>query len=203
MKKAILITASSIAAVGLIGGTVVLKQQLHLSPEFHARLVQLQKSVKAEQDDQKHRMDEHLEAQEIENATIEEHNAQLDVQIAELEGKGTAAARKKLSDAEAKVSGLESSQRMGESLDTMTNMLGHEPPSAAVYAGLPEHANTYRDHLVLKHFKSMEAANTELSACIDKNAKPDNFDTPKECLGFEKQANKDQYYIAAAIDGKY
>jgi hypothetical protein len=53
-----------------------------------------------------------------------------------------------------------------------------------------------RDHWVMKHLKSLNVANTELSAC-DKNTQP------KTCDAFEKEIEKDRSYINAAIDGKY
>jgi hypothetical protein len=200
MKKAIFITAS-IAVVGLIGGSVVLRQQLHLSTEFHAQLLQFQKSAKAEQDEQDRQMDESIARQRLENARMEESNDEMRVQIAENEGKGLAGAQKNLSLARSKASALELSQTLLS--DSSQYLQNHEPSSAVVYAGLPSHANTYRDHLVINRFKSLEASNTEFSACMDKNPKPGDNNMPKVCKGFLDQAFKDRYYIAAAIDNKY
>jgi hypothetical protein len=189
------------AAVGVIGGAIAYGvHELHLSQGFHAQLLQLKKSADAEQAEQIDEMNRRSASRQLELDQLNVRNAQLDVNIAQLEGKGLTEARERLRLSQGQLSDAELSVKLGNDVDSMQS---REPSSALVAAGLPSHVSTYRDRRVMDHFKSVEAASIELSACIDKNFKPDNADTPKECQGFEKQVAKDRDYIAAAIDGKY
>jgi hypothetical protein len=171
--------------------------EMHLSPEFHAQLVQLKESTDKEQEERKRQMDGLLAERQLSNAQLEVDNACLDVRIAEPEGRNSATERQKLRSAENLLRTLELSESSVRDLDALDNLTSSRPPASdAVYAALLSHVNTLRDRLVMKHFRSLEAASTELGAC-------DLQTNQKTCNGFERQIQSDRNYINAAIDGKY
>lgn len=194
MKRIILVTAVAV----LIGAAAAYgNHERHLSPEFHAQLIQLQKSTDAEQAEQKRRMDEYLQRQEVTNDRLEVEGARLDVQLAEIKGQNPAAALNKLQIAEQKLSTSEMVVGVENDSDAISNALGAgQPSSAVVYAALPSHANTFRDRLVLKHLKSAEAMSTELSACDEKTQ-------ADHCRAMSTQLQRDVDYFNAAVDNKY
>ena len=123
--------------------------EMHLSPEFHAQLVQLKESTDREQEERKKQMDRLLAERQLYNARLEVDNARLDVRIADLEGRNSATARQKLRSAEAVVRTLELSENSVRDLDTMVNLISSRPPaSGVVYAALADDPVVQVDHLV-------------------------------------------------------
>jgi len=196
MQK-ILWIAGTLSALLVVGAVAAGIHERHLSPEFHAQLKLLKKAIQEEEEDRKRQMDEYLAQQRMTNDRLDVENARLEVRIAELQGRSTSAAQHKLQLAEQILNADEFASNVQHDMDAFQNVVGTDHASSAVIsASLPSHAHTVRDHLVLRHMKSWEEINTELSVCDEKSQ-------PENCKALSAKLEKDAAYINAAMDGKY
>ena len=188
--KRIIAALAALAAAAAIGGCVAIERyESRVTPEFHAQLVELKRSIKVEQDEQARRLIRLNREQKLENDRRAVENARLYVQIAQVEGRSTTQPNAKLRAAEAALSTSELASEMDGGLDQLSDATGAaRRSSSAIYAELPTHAHTYRDRLVLKKFNEMKMLSSEVTSCDREKPEP-------ECEQKFKRLQEDQSYI--------
>ena len=179
---------AALAAAAAIGGCVAIERyESRVTPEFHAQLVELKRSIKVEQDEQARRLIRLNREQKLENDRRAVENARLYVQIAQVEGRSTTQPNAKLRAAEAALSTSELASEMDG--DQLSDAAGAARRSSSlIYAELPTHAHTYRDRLVLKKFNEMKMLSSEVTSCDREKPEP-------ECEQKFKRLQEDQSYI--------
>jgi hypothetical protein len=179
---------AALAAAAAIGGCVAIERyESRVTPEFHAQLVELKRSIKVEQDEQARRLIRLNREQKLENDRRAVENARLYVQIAQVEGRSTTQPNAKLRAAEAALSTSELASEMDG--DQLSDAAGAARRSSSlIYAELPTHAHTYRDRLVLKRFNEMKLLSSEVTSCDREKPEP-------ECEQKFKRLQEDQSYI--------
>ena len=186
--KRIIAALAALAAAAAIGGCVAIERyESRVTPEFHAQLVELKRSIKVEQDEQARRLIRLNREQKLENDRRAVENARLYVQIAQVEGRSTTQPNAKLRAAEAALSTSELASEMDG--DQLSDAAGAARRSSSlIYAELPTHAHTYRDRLVLKKFNEMKMLSSEVTSCDREKPEP-------ECEQKFKRLQEDQSYI--------